>query len=177
VKRRRIDMNGGGKLFLMAAVILLGISGIVFASKDNQIFSKETITADKVRDRITREYPYKSYSNWPSYAGMRPGKAPHGPFHRIFINPIIKDALPLENKTVPNGGIVVKEAYDTDKELSTIAVMVKVKDYDPENGDWFYLDLDPKYKILFSGKEAVCIKCHKAYKNNDYLIVHKLDKK
>ena len=85
--------------------------------------------------------------------------------------------MPLENKTIPNGGIVVKEAYDTDRELSTIAVMVKVKDYDPENGDWFYLDLDAEGKILFSGKEPICIKCHKAYKNNDYLIVHKLDKK
>ena len=158
-------------------MILLGISNWVFAKKTYVIFTKETISAEKLRAHITKEDSYKNYPHWPAYTGTRPGKAPHGPFHQIFINSIIKDALPLENKTIPNGGIVVKEAYDTDRELSTIAVMAKVKDYDPENGDWFYLDLDAEGKILFSGKEAICIKCHKAYKNNDYLIVHKLDKK
>lgn len=174
---RRIGMSGRKTLICIPVIILLGISGIVFAGRTYDIFTKETISAEKLLVRITKEESYKDYSNWPSYTGMRPGKAPHGPFHQIYINSVIKDALPLKNRTVPDGGIVVKEAYDTDKELSTIAIMIKVKNYDPENRDWFYLDLDPKGKILFSGKEAVCIKCHKAYQNNDYLIVYKLDKK
>jgi len=170
-------MAGRKILIFILVIIVLGISGWAFAKKTYGVFTKETIDAEKLLVRITREDSYKKYSNWPSYTGMRPGKAPHGPFHKIFINSIIKDALPLDNKIIPNGGIVVKEAYDTDRELSTIAIMVKVKDYDPENGDWFYLDLDAEGKILLSGKEPICIKCHKAYKNNDYLIVHKLDKK
>jgi hypothetical protein len=149
-------------------------------SARNEGFSpltKDSVSPSTLWTRITQDAPYKAYPPWPDHTGMQRGKAPHGPFHRVFINPSLAGALPIRTNLVPYGGIVVKEAYNTDRELVHIVVMAKVRGYDAANGDWYWADYTPAGKVLVSGRAEVCIKCHKAFEKNDFLILHKLDKK
>lgn len=150
-----------------------------FASKSRPLppLSAETITAESLWTRISSEDPYRKWSQWPDHRGIQAGKAPHGPFHTIYVNDAISKAAPFPDKTIPAGGIVAKNAFGFDKELSHIAVMVKLPGYHPEEGDWFYAEYSPEGKSLVpAGKTAMCISCHKAYKSNDYLVIHDLDK-
>jgi hypothetical protein len=50
--------------------------------------------------------------------------------------------------------------------------MAKVKGYNPEHGDWFWVNFSPEEGYL-RGKLAVA--CHEGMKSNDYIIVHALD--
>jgi hypothetical protein len=37
---------------------------------------------------ITKVSPYKEWSFWPDHQGMQPGRAPHGPLHKVYVNRI-----------------------------------------------------------------------------------------
>ncbi len=137
--------------------------------------TKEEISGAKLWERITKEDNYKKYPQWPTHEGKQPGKSPHGRYHKIFINPKLRNALPIKDKITPIGTIVVKENYTPDNELDAFTVMAKVEGYDPENNDWFWAKYDKDGNVAVEGKFPMCISCHIG-SNNDYLIVHKLDK-
>ncbi len=164
------------KRFLIPIMAVIALFFLIGAKKDLPLLDKNNITGEILWNRITKEDNFRIYAYWPDHKGMRPGKAPHGPYHKIFINDIIQNALPISNKIIPNGGIVVRESYDLDQAFDNISVMIKVKGYDPENNDWFWAQYGSDGKLISSGKIMECISCHKAFKNNDYLIIHKLDK-
>ncbi|HCO11833.1 MAG TPA: hypothetical protein DIT19_01220 [Desulfonauticus sp.] len=118
---------------------------------------------------ITRVSPYKNWSFWPNHQGLQPGKAPHGPLHKVFVN-----SRGIESKKAPvlDRTIVVKENYGKDKQLKAITVMYKVKGYAPQSGDWFWVKYSPQGKIDKEGKVKGCIGCHQIHKYNDYIFLH-----
>ena len=147
-----------------------------YKEKDIPDLIKENISGEKLWERITKEDNYKKYPYWPDYEGMQPGKSPHGRLHKIYINPRLRNSLPLKEKITPIGSIVVKENYTPDKELVAYTVMAKVKDFDKKNNDWFWAKFDKSGKVMAEGKFDMCINCHIGSKNNDFLIIYKLDK-
>ena len=166
---------------LLSLIIFLLFSQIsckktTYNEKGIPDLTKEEISGEKLWERITKEDSYKKYPIWPEYKGMQPGKSPHGRFHKIYINPRLRNSLPLKEKITPIGSIVVKENYTPDKELDAFTVMAKVKDYDNKNNDWFWAKYDKNGKVLVEGKFDMCINCHIGSSNNDYLIVYRLDK-
>ena len=118
---------------------------------------------------ITKVSPYKEWSFWPDHQGMQPGRAPHGPFHKVYVN---DRALNSARPPVQYGSIQVKENYGEAKELKAVTVMYKVHEYNPKDGDWFWAayTLDGKAKPF--GKPAGCIGCHGIRANNDFITVH-----
>jgi len=118
---------------------------------------------------ITRESPYARWEFWPDHQGLQPGKAPHGPLHKVFVN---DRALQSVRPPLPYGTIEVKENYSPEKELLTVTVMYKVKGYNPDGGDWFWAKYSPQGKAEKFGKPAGCIGCHAIKEYNDYLLVH-----
>ena len=169
-------MLGKFKWMGVSLFIILGILTALYAKKILTPLTKKQISAESLWNRIIKEDNYQKYSSWPGHKGIQPGKSPHAPFSKVFINATIRDALPIKNKIIPDGGIVVKEAYDNDKEVVNISVMAKVKDYNPKHDDWFWAQYSPDGKVLESGNPSMCINCHNAYMDNDYLIIHKLNK-
>lgn len=159
-------------LLLIIPVFLTAL----YAKKVLLPLTNKEINAESLWLRIQKEDNYQKYSYWPGHKGMQPGKSPHAPLSKIYINSIIRDALPIKNRIIPEGGIVVKEAYDNDKEVVNISVMAKIKDSNPEDGGWFWAQYSPDGKVIVSGSVSICISCHNAFKDNDYLIVHKLEK-
>ena len=120
-------------------------------------------------DYITKVSPYKEWSFWPDHQGMQPGRAPHGPFHKVYVN---ERALNSVRPPVQYGSIQVKESYNKAKELKAITVMYKVPGYNPEAGDWFWAAYTPDGKAKPFGKPAGCIGCHGVRANNDFVTVH-----
>ena len=170
------------KKFLFFLLVFISLFSIFsckksfFKEKGIPDLTKETITGEKLWERISKEDNYKKYPTWPEYEGMQPGKSPHGRFHKIYINPRLRNSLPLKEKITPIGSIIVKENYTPDEELGAYTVMAKVKDYNTNHNDWFWVKYDKNGKVLAEGKFDMCINCHIGSKNNDYLIIYKLDK-
>ena len=125
--------------------------------------------------RITEENPYTNYEYLPGHEGLRPGQAPHGPLHKVFVNPTLFEALPIESRTAPHGTLIVKENYSTDEELNAITVMAKVKQFAPDDGNWFWANYAPDGTVRVSGQVSGCIECHSGMKSNDYVIIRPLD--
>jgi len=163
-------------LTLCVILITFCFSWFIFAVKPLENLDKNNINAEILWKIINTEDNYRKYSFWPDHKGMQPGRAPHGPYHKIYINDIIRNVIPISNKTIPEGGIIVKESFDIDKEFVSISVMAKVKDCNPSNNDWFWAQYSTDGKAQTSGKIMNCINCHKAFKKNDFVMFHRLDK-
>ncbi len=41
---------------------------------------------DSLWKHITKESPYTKWGFWPDHQGMQPGRAPHGPLHKVYVN-------------------------------------------------------------------------------------------
>ena len=118
---------------------------------------------------ITVESPYQNWSFWPDHQGMQPGQAPHGPFHKVFVNDL---ALNSSKAPVQHGSIEVKENYSKAGELVAITVMYKISGFNPDDGDWFWVKYSPDGKADVAGKIAGCIGCHGTRASNDFILVH-----
>ena len=169
------------KLFL-ALFTLIGFTMLVSCGTKKEAvpnLTNNTINAQTLWERITKTDNYKKYKFWPGHEGMQRGQSPHGIFHIAYINSILKNALPISNRIAPDGSIIVKENFNSSKELKLITIMAKVKGYDPENGDWFWGKYSPDGKVLMAGKLAKCAECHKASYDidNDFVVLHRLDQK
>ncbi len=125
--------------------------------------------------RITVDSDYKNYAFWPDHEGLQPGQAPHGVYHKIFINKVLRDALPAKDRKAPDGSIIVKENFNSTKDLTVITVIAKVRGYNPRDNDWYWAKYSPAGEVLASGTPASCIGCHEGMKDNDYIIVQPLD--
>ena len=124
---------------------------------------------DALWNYITRENPYPRWQSWPDHQGMRPGKAPHGSLHKVFVN---EQALKSVRWPLQSGAIEVKENYSPEKELLGLTVMYKVRGYNPDGGDWFWANYSPSGKVQKYGKPAGCIGCHGIKSYNDFVMVH-----
>ena len=168
------------KWYTLFSLILILAALLGSCSKKAENTNVEPLTASNVTDktvweRITAESDYTSYSFWPNHEGMSPGQAPHGPFHKVYINNTLAAALPIKGGIVPEGSIIVKENYSKAKEFTGTTVMVKVKNYAPEINDWFWAKYSPQGETQASGQPKGCISCHEGMKKNDYIIIHPLD--
>ncbi len=138
--------------------------------------TKDEISAERVWQRVTEEYDYKQFPEWPGNEGIQPGQTPHGRFHQIYINPILYNALPIEDRIAPNGSIIFKENLNIDEELVAITAMVKVEGFAPETNDWYWIKYTVDGETVAEGNVDGCISCHVGVKYNDYVIVQPLDK-
>ncbi|MDY7001625.1 MAG: cytochrome P460 family protein [Thermodesulfobacteriota bacterium] len=118
---------------------------------------------------ITQESPYMKWGFWPDHQDMQPGRAPHGPLHKVYVN---DRGLNSPTPPVQYGTIAVKENYGMDKELKAITVMYKVLGYNPGAGDWFWVKYSPKGKADKFGKPSGCVGCHGTRAKNDFMLVH-----
>jgi hypothetical protein len=120
-------------------------------------------------NHISKVSPYTKWGQWADHEGMLAGRAPHGKFHKVFVNKKGKDST---SPPLQYGAIEVKENYSPSKELKAITVMYKVKGYNPDSGDWFWAKYSPTGKVLKSGKPKGCIGCHSTRVANDFVLVH-----
>lgn len=155
------------KIILLGAIAAFIITAIALPLMAGNTMPKADPKA--LWEYITKISPYKNYKPWPNHVGMQPGRAPHGPFHKVFVNDI---ALSSVKPPVKYGSIIVKENYNKEKQLKIITVMYKVKGYNPKDGDWFWAKYSLDGKAKPYGKPKGCIGCHGTRAKNDFILLH-----
>ncbi|RJQ48348.1 MAG: hypothetical protein C4538_03980 [Nitrospiraceae bacterium] len=126
-----------------------------------------------VRYHITIHKPYREWAKWPGKGELYKGTEPHGALLTTYVNETALGSI-TKGKGMEDGSIIVKENYDTNKKLTAVTVMYKVKDYNPSGNDWFWAKYDDKFNILDEGKVNACIGCHGKVKDNDYIYTGKV---
>jgi hypothetical protein len=119
--------------------------------------------------------PHPTMSPGRGTTGIRPGyeslamvKSPHGEWVRVLANPIALKAAREGKKILPGGAIIMKENYDKDKKLVALTPMYRVKGFNPEGGDWFWVKYAPDGTAMAEGKIQGCIDCHATVKDTDW---------
>ena len=159
------------KLIILTCLVGLGLvmwSGLVLAA-DNM----PGPDGAALWKYITQTSPYEKWGEWPDHVGILPGRAPHGPFNKVYVN----DTLINTHKApAPDGSIEVKVSYKADKStVSAYTVMYKIKGYNPKQGDWFWALYGPDGQVKKAGKLYGCMACHGGAMNNDSIMVHVLN--
>jgi len=128
--------------------------------------------AEKLNEYIIRNDPYRAWGMWPGKEKLYKGTEPHGALLTTFVNNTAFYSI-KKKKGLADGSIIAKENYTADKIFVALTVMYKIKGYNPEGGDWFWVKYSPDGKVEASGKVKVCIDCHVKQKDNDYLFTGK----
>jgi hypothetical protein len=125
---------------------------------------------------IFEQMPYKNWSLWPGKGKFHRGTEPHGVYITVYANDIAMESI-NSAKGMANNSIVVKDNYNTEKQLTSVTVMKKVEGFNPEGGDWFWVRFSPDSKITNEGKVIMCLGCHTVAKDNDYIYTGKVTAK
>jgi len=149
---------------LALALLCFGVTPVCAA--DSELPDPD---ANAVYNYITRIKPYQ---NWPLYPGkgrLYQGRHPHGAFLTTYVSPEAEASIKAKQGMLPNGAFVIKENYTPEKKLAAITVMYRVKDYNPDAGNWFWAKYRADGSVEKSGKVGGCISCHSAVLPNDWL--------
>jgi hypothetical protein len=128
------------------------------------------IKAEDFIEYITVANPYTEWQTWPGTGKFYKGRVPlgHGVLITTYANHTALRSI-AEKRGMANGSIIVVENYNADKTLAGLTTMYKVEGYNPEAGDWYWVEAAPSGKVMRSGKTPSCINCHRAQAGNDYL--------
>ena len=159
--------------FMVLAIALSGCRS--YEEPSFKPLAVDDISAETLWKRIAEETDFKRYSYWPGHEKIQPGQAPHGPFHRVFINRALLDGLPSPDRHAAEGSIIVKENLNSDQKVTGLTVMAKVTGFDSEAGDWFWASYSPEGEARRAGKLEGCIQCHAGMEDNDFVIIRLLD--
>ncbi len=137
-------------------------------------------TGASVWAHITESDYSNAWTLWPEKGELYTGQQPHGALLTTYLNDIALSALESDAGTMPEGAVIVKENYMPNSELAAVTVMVKVKGYNPSEGDWFYSkhlpdgSLDQMNGMGLAGRVPGCIGCHRAQASNDFVFTSNL---
>ena len=167
---------------ILALLIACCLSGAGFATSAQDKgeplpcdYKQVGLDAAKFYIYLTQDTPYRSWSLWPGRERLSPGKVPHGRFVTTYVNPA---AL----RSVENGGgmafgsLIVTENYDADKKLTGLMVRLKIKGYNPPEGDWYWFQYDQGGDAVASGRLDSCINCHRTRTEKEDLTIQPIKK-
>jgi hypothetical protein len=128
---------------------------------------------EELLNYITEVNPYHEWELWPGTEKLYEGTEPHGVRLTTYVN---KQALKgidegMLEKGMPYGSIIVKENYSAEEELMAVTSMYKLKGFNPEAGDWFWIQHAADKEIMAAGKVEMCIGCHSQVEHRDYLFI------
>lgn len=147
--------------WLLAIVFVVVFAALAAAQE------KPDVAGVSLWERITVLSPYTGWGQFPDHTGMQPGRAPHGPKHKVFVN---RTGLQT-GQPKSDGTIIVKENYTKDEKLAAITVMYKVKGYNPDAGDWFWVKFAPDGTAQAQGTPKGCVNCHRVRADHDFIMV------
>jgi len=151
----------------LALVLIVGLIyvGNVYSGSDDDM-------ASKLWSKLQSDNYTANWKTWPGRDKMYKGTPPHGALLTTYLNNKAYNAIEKKEEELPYGSILVKENYMPDKKLGAVTVMSRVKDYNPDAGDWFWVKFAPDGKPLtmekdgksmtLAGKVPGCIGCHQS---------------
>lgn len=157
--------------WLIALCVVLAIGALTCAQKEEPAETPVTVSAAGLWQIIGQDKPYAEYGFWSGLEGIMKGQSPHGALVRTFVN---DRALNPGLEGYPYGSIIVKENFMADTTLAKLTVMYKVRDYNPEAGDWFWAVYGPDGTAEMEGKIQSCISCHGMHQGDDFVLLRSL---
>ena len=154
------------KIFIIALIF-----GAVFIISPFMVTAGDLPAADaeQLWQHMTSANPYQGWAFWPGYEGIYEGKSPHGAYLKLYGNSIAVKAA-RDGKPMPEGAIIVKENYGQDKKtLMAVTPMYRIKGYNPDGGDWYWVKYGADGDVMAAGKPKGCISCHSVQKDKDWL--------
>ena len=172
---------------LIASAIVTGWSTVALSqgSGSSRTDSPRSVQAQTARPQTPEDF-YSSfwnhlvkkdaaYNTWKSLAREKKTddgvENPHSSVSRTYVNKIATD----DAKALPIGSILVREDYDDKGKRKSISVMYRVKDYDKDHGNWYWLKYQENGSIVrdagnkaIAGKVASCIECHAKANGKDF---------
>lgn len=157
-----------------AEIIVETLSEEAMEEKDMKETMAEIPTEDMRRGTqlytaITEKDDYKKWLLWPGKGKLYPGTEPHGSLLTIYVTADVRRTIEKNRGMMMDNSIIVKENYNSDKELMALTVMQKIKGYDAEHNDWFWAKYSPDGTVEAAGKVETCINCHEQSESVDYL--------
>jgi hypothetical protein len=161
------------RMVLLGVSVLLAISTLTCAQKEEApARAPAAVSGVDLWNTISQDKPYANYGFWPGLEGIMDGQGPHGTLIRTYVN---AEALKPGPDAYPYGSIIVKENFMPDSTLAKLTVMYKVKDYNPDGGDWFWAVYGPDGKVEMEGKIQSCIGCHRLGGESDFVLLRALE--
>jgi hypothetical protein len=171
-------------LIILTVVFAFSMSVIAYAGHEHMVIPFEAQALGQktsmpipesgdLRQYIIGQEPYKKWDMWPGKGELYKGTEPHGSLLTSYVNDIALQSI-KNMKGMDNNSIIVKENYAPNKKLVAVTAIYKVKGYDPENGDWFWVKYDANLNVLSEGKAKGCLACHGTVKDNDFIFTGKV---
>ena len=128
---------------------------------------EEQVRADTLWSDIA---DYKSWGHFDGFEGFQVGDSVHGRYVRVYANSIAEG----DQENLPYESIIVKENFDRKDEgaLTGITVMQRLRGFDPEHNDWFWVRYSTGGAQTHSGKPAFCIDCHSEAEGDDFVFLN-----
>lgn len=161
---------------------LIGVGALVLAHQAQDDPGRATGFFEEITAAPYTDWPFEP--NVPE--GYYVGVEPHGMILRTYVNEIALQDTQSDRDAFSDGAVIVKENHmpgetdisdlelqspveDFDGNLAALTFMVKVADYNPELGDWFWAKMKPDGSIDAAGKPEGCIACHSQVADQDYV--------
>ena len=158
--------------YFLILILTVGMISVVAS----QAGGSDADHAAKLWNSIQKDDYRDTWKLYPGKGKLYKGQHPHGAFLTTYVNGPAMEGLTSGAKELPYGSILIKENYKPDKTLAAITVMERVKGYNPDAGDWFWVKFSPTGEILtkdvekdgkkktvsLAGKPKGCIGCHTA---------------
>jgi hypothetical protein len=160
-------------ILVLFALYCLGADRLASAQGANEPlpcdYKKVGLDASKFYIYLTKDTPYTRWPVWPGKDKLSPGKKSHGAYVTTYVNPAAVRSI--ESRAgMAFGSIIVAEEFDSDKRNTGLAVMIKIKGYNPSAGDWHWFRYASDGSVLAAGRVESCMICHRAQNGNDYLM-------
>jgi hypothetical protein len=160
-------------VFILAMLFLMALTSGPRAQEEDPATScdvrKAGLDPKKFHVYLTKDTPYQQWSLFPGKKAVRPAGAPHGPQQKTYVNPVALRSID-EGKGMAFGSLIVTEDLGSDGNLVKLSAMLKIKGYNPGEGDWHWFQYDAKGAVLACGRTPSCISCHRSRRENDYLM-------
>jgi hypothetical protein len=169
-------------LVIAASVLVFFLFG---CASDGETSGKEMMVeadSDEVWDYMVKNKD--NFMLWPGTSEKQAGESPHGAMVTIGMNDIASKTVKAGGGEFKPGAFIVKVNYSPEGNLGAYTVMLKTKNYDPNNGNWYWakyladgtLDKTPAgdpiegetVKMLAEGGKG-CIACHASVEDNDWV--------
>lgn len=122
-------------------------------------FEGEEPTGEAVFAWLSGERYRETWELLPGTSPLHAGAEPHGTLLTTYANPVAMEAIERAAPSMPPGAAIAVEDYLADSTLSTISVMVRVADPDPESGEWHFTRFGPAGEVE-AGPLDSCRSCH-----------------
>jgi hypothetical protein len=162
-------------LFSATVVLMGGCNG-----DEQQTEATKMDPAEHANELWTQIEDYETWKQPEDFTGWQEGNSPHGKVLKYFVNDKADANLSAD------GAVIVKENYSAQSEdaLMSVTVMEKIKGYDPETKNWFYVKYAPDGTVMKNpagkalaglvgkGGDKGCIPCHASAKGDDYVFMN-----